>query len=165
MHFINWKNLLFPIYNEIKERFRPAISQSLVGKFIEDPVLNVPDYDQVIEFSRKKAVNILQNFTELEDFELETIVKNLIDFARDQKSRNYFQEIINNKDLVDKVEKQLKDDIKSNPFELAITNESIIFDNFEKEYNELKEKCIKEKINIQECFLYHGTKQENHKIH
>ena len=154
------KNRIAPIFDEVKQNFRPAIEQSLVGDFIDQPIINVPNIENINELARNKATNILQNFRELEEFELNQIINDLIGHARNQRSKQYLRSIVTNKEIYDRAEKQIINDIRSNPYELTITRESLIVNKFDDQYNELKNTINNEEVH--ECFLYHGTRFRNH---
>lgn len=102
-----FKNKMMSFFNEVKAKFMPAINESLVGDFIDQPRLDIPNRKDSNGFVEKKKINLLQNFSDLEEMEFDQILQDLLHLTRDLRSKNYFRKIIQTKEIYDRAEKQI----------------------------------------------------------
>ena len=97
---------------------------------------NLPNRKDADEYIKKKRPNLLQNFAELEEMEFDQILQDLLNLTRDLRSKKYFRKIIQTKEIYDRAEKKINQDIRSNPYEMTLVKESVIVNKYDDDYNQ-----------------------------
>ena len=110
------------------------------------------------EFYDKGSSNLLQNTYKLRKIDIEDIKKQVLSEAKEISKKNW-NFIFQHEDIFENAEKQIRNDIKTNEFEMIIIGQTVIANKYIKEFEELKNTIPKENQKV--VFLYHGTKFEN----
>lgn len=77
-----------------------------------------------------------------------------------ENNNKYWSYIFSNIDLFEEAEKQILKDIQNNAFEMIITGHTIIANKYLSQYNKIKAKIPQN--DVFKCFLYHGSRLNNH---
>ena len=165
--FLSIKTFGQQIHGKIKElvekfkgKLKTSIGKSVVGNLIEEPYIKLPDDNIINEKYNKKSQNLLQNTHELDSIELKTIKEEVLGNLHKEKVKKNWSFIFEHSNIYERLETQIRDDIKNSPFELIIIGQTIIANKNIKNYSSIEEKIPK--YNQRQPFLYHGTNQSNH---
>ncbi|KAK8875571.1 hypothetical protein M9Y10_005740 [Tritrichomonas musculus] len=154
------KETVANMVEKVKERFNSSIGKAVVGNLIDSAKITVPDTQKIQELYHKKSMNILQNSYELNDIEIDNIIDQVIDKAKKEDVKKNWKYIISQQDIFNEAEKHVRNDISNNKFEMIIIGETIIANKYNEEYEHIK-KRIQKCGQVEEIFLYHGTKIAN----
>lgn len=148
------------LIEKVKAKFQTALGKSIVGSLVEPPKCTIPDEKIIQNIYNTSSSNILQNFSDLDEDELDDIEYEVAQIAQTEDCKKNLHFILDNKPLYDKCEKQLRDDVKASSYEMTFVGHSAIMMRFNDEYDEIKNKIpISQRT---EKFLYHGSKIQNH---
>ena len=165
--FLSIKSIGEKIHGKIKEliekfkgKLSTSIGKSVVGNIIEEPEVKLPDDKVIQEKYNQKSQNLLQNTHELNEIELKDIKEEVLRNLPRERGKKNWSFIFQHSTIYERLETQIRDDIKDNPFELIIVGQTIIANKSLDNYASI-EKMIP-KYNQRQPFLYHGTNQSNH---
>ena len=134
-----------------------TMGKAIVGN-IQNEEITLPDEQKMQEFYDKGSSNLLQNTYKLRKIDIEDIKKQVLSEAKEISKKNW-NFIFQHEDIFENAEKQIRNDIKTNEFEMIIIGQTVIANKYIKEFEELKNTIPKENQKV--VFLYHGTKFEN----
>lgn len=148
---------------KIKEKFNSSMGKVIVGNLEENTPEKITNSDEkkINELYNRPSMNLLQNAEELNEMELDDIINQVIDEVSKDKAKKNWKFILSQKEIYEKAEEQVRQDIRNNPFELIIIGQTIIANKFNNEYEKIKIQ-ISQKNSIHETFLYHGSRLANH---
>ncbi|KAK8898142.1 hypothetical protein M9Y10_000413 [Tritrichomonas musculus] len=158
--FKKLKENVVRIFNAIKEKFQTALGKSIVGCVIGEPDITIPNEQEIQELFKNSTSNIFQNFDELNDAEFDFIEMIAIEQAQNDDCKTNYKYIIDHKPEYEMAEKQIKNDIELNPYELTAVGSSIIMNKLNKEHESLKNQIPQDQLAT--GYIYHGTKTSNH---
>ncbi|KAK8839761.1 hypothetical protein M9Y10_031466 [Tritrichomonas musculus] len=134
------------------------IISAIVGN-IEKEEITLPDEQKMQEYYDKGSLNLLQSTQKLEKTDYENFKKKILEEAEEISQKN-FNFVFKHEYIYLNVDKQIRDDIRMNDFEMILVGQTIIANRYINEFNQLKETIPNESRRV--VFLYHGTKLENH---
>ncbi|KAK8876085.1 hypothetical protein M9Y10_006271 [Tritrichomonas musculus] len=141
---------------ELQKKFEA--NQSEVGKIVATPKIHIPTDDDIKNvYSRpsvknnQDSINKNQESGELDDSAINDIRRMALQDLRNDKSMYNWKFIFKHEDVYRQMNEKIREDLKINPFEMVMINQTIFSNNLLDEY----EKIPKE--DATECFLYSGS--------
>lgn len=156
---------------EAEEEFQEAIKKlnSAIGQFIienfNEIKINFPNEDDVKNFFDVNSHNIIQNVDILNKINFNDVKNKVIEkFNNLPNNEQYINYIFKEENiaLFEAAEKEVRREIKENSIEFIITGETIIANKYLEDYNEIKKLFLDENLGFVECFLFHGSRLNNH---
>ena len=111
------------------------------------------------EYYDKGSLNLLQNTQKLKRSDFENFKKQILEEAEEISKKN-FNFVFKHEYIYLNVDKQIKNDIRMNDFEMILVGQTIIANRYINEFNQLKETIPNESRRV--VFLYHGTELKNY---
>ena len=146
--------------SDLKNRLNSSIgNQSIIGNFVEDPKFENPDLKKVNKALNKPSINQLQSAVEFNQKEIKEIQKKIVEKIQKNNNNQNWKFVFSHADLYKELERQIREDIYNNPYELIIIGQTLITSKYFEEYGKIKCKLAEEAL---ERFLYHGTLLINH---
>lgn len=137
------------LFNYFNNKFKTTISLPITGNIIDEPIIE----DKQAE-SNEYPINLLQNTLDLNNINIENMKEEV------NKTDINWSTIFTEEDIFNRLEDQLREDIKNNGVEMIIIDQTLIANKFLSEYEKLRKKIPKKKE--KQLFLYHGTPYDNH---
>ena len=136
------------------EKFQSPAGQSIVGNLVDEPIIHIPDDADIVKAVSRSLSGNQQYIRDFDETEIGKIRRLAI--RRLQKDINMYnwQFYLNNKDLYNQMEEQIRKVLEENPYEMVISNQTIFANKFMSDYEQIKSQIPENEI--EECFLFHG---------
>ena len=144
---------------EFKGKLNTSMDKTVIGNLVDEQ-LNVPKDDDVKKAINKLSFNQLQNTEDLSKMDIDKIKKEIFGKLKDEAVKKDWNFILSHEDLYVQMEDQLRKDLYYNPFEMIIAGTTVVANKNFNEYVKCKKQIPED--NLTECFLYHGSRLENH---
>lgn len=146
----------------LKSKFTGTLGQTIIGNLEGEPKITLPSPTKIKELYNSPSINLLQNNEELNSIDLDEVLQKVIEEAKkdNKNSLNRFIFVEKEKDVFEKAERQIREDILRNDFDMVIVNETLIANKYNDQYQQIKGQI--DSNSIEERFLYHGSLINNH---
>ena len=143
--------------NEYATKLKAQFNQS-VGKLAKDPQVLIPKDDDINDFLCRPSLSYLQPYSiKLDSNEIEKIRKGVQQSLEKDKDMYNWKCLFTHDESYSEMHDQIMKDIKANPYEMYIVNQTIYPSHYNENYNN-----IKNQEHAVECFLYHGSISKIH---
>ncbi|KAK8896155.1 hypothetical protein M9Y10_014049 [Tritrichomonas musculus] len=139
---------------ELKEKVESPLGQEIVGNFVGEVDIQIPTDEDT-----KKQFNFLQT-SEVNNEDIEDIRKEVLSKIKKEKSKFNWEYVFSQEEYYNKMEEQVRNDIKKNPYEMIICGQSLLANKYMKDLEKIKGMHPENKW--KDRFLYHGTALINH---
>ncbi|KAK8848010.1 hypothetical protein M9Y10_019062 [Tritrichomonas musculus] len=146
--------------SDIKTKLKSTVGKSVIGNLVDEPLINVPDNQKIQEEYNKPSLNLLQNTYELNEIELEDIKEEVLSNLHKEKTKKNWKFLFNHEDIFKQVEKQIREDIINNEFEMIIVAQTVIANRNIEKFETIKNNIPASRRKV--AYLYHGTKLDYH---